>query len=510
MAVTGTLRIDHQFAVGVWTNTTADTIAVDGLRFRRGMMAGGPLDRVAATGTLEYSLQNDSRNSGGLVGYYSPGHANCRTGWTFGIPVRVVFTYISTDYPLWRGRVRTISPDPGTFGLRRVHVTAQDAMGDIAGSVIREIAPQLNKTEVELLQAIIAALHADAQPPATSYDDALDAYPFALDNAGSGASAVALATDVMNSAVGYLFGKNDGTVRYTNRQTWVSATSSSTLTESDIVEELVVPSSRANVYNEVRVTAHPKAVDDTSDTVLWSSDSIIVVPQSATTTIWATYSDPDNANQLIGATDVQPVPVANTDYMANAAPTGLGTDLTADVTIAVTGFASTAKIEITNASATNAYLVNASGEPFLQIKGRGVYDFAPITAESYTAAAYADRTLTVDMPYQDDGNIAQGVADLLKSQWQSTTRKVESLQINPHKSNGLMLAALQREIGERITVSETVTGLSSVVCQIVGVEFEARAPNWLRCRWVLAPALTQNFFTLNTDTLNSAATLGYV
>lgn len=510
MGVAATVRVDVQFTAGVWTNVTADTVAHEGMRFRRGMSAGGPRDRLATTGTLELVLQNDASCSGGVQGYYSPGHTNCRSGWTFGVPIRVVGTYSSTDYPLWRGRVRTIDPTPGRYGRQRVSVTAQDCMGDLAECQVREVTPQVDKTEVELLQAIVAAMPAALQPPATSYDAALDAYPFALDDFADGGSAMAMMAAVADSAVGYIWASADGTLKYTNRQTWATATPSTILTESLIYRELEVPTSRENVYNRIRVTAHPRAVDAENNTILWSADSIIVVAPGQTVTVWASYTDPGNPERLVGATAIQETPTPYLDWAANVDPTGLSTDATGSVTVSVTGFASTAKIEITNGAAVSVYLVDSAGVPFLQVKGRGVYDYAPITAESYTASTYADRTLAIDLPYQDDGNIAQGVADFLKLLWAITTRKAKRVRINPQESNTLMLAALQREIGDQITLSETMTGLSSVDCSIVGVEFEVAQPAWLTCRWVLAPTFAQNFFKVGTSSVGGSDVLGLV
>jgi hypothetical protein len=506
-----TLRVEGQFSVGVWT-TMSDVVMADGLRWRRGMTGGGPLDRIATTGTFEFTLRNDAANSGSLEGYYSPGHTNVRSGWDIGTPVRVVANYSSSDYSLWQGRVRTIRPSPGVHLGRRVSVTAHDCMGDLADSIVREISPQFNKTEVELLQALINALPADAQPTSLDADVSLDSYPYAFDNAGDGVSALALASDVVFSAAGYLFSTGAGALKYANRLHWEYNAIRSTfyLTEAHIAEDgLDAPTSRDRVYNVIRATAHPRVVDDTSDTVLWSADSILSVAPSQTITVWGAYRDPDTTNQLIGASDVQPAPIANTDYMANASPTGLSTDLTADVDVAVTGFASTAKVVITNNAAVTAYLVNTSGEPFLTIKGRGVYDIGPITAESSTAAVYSDRTLRFDLPYQDDGNIAQGVADFIGNLYGSTERWAQSVTFYPQLSTDNMIFATSGEIGTRAHITDSITAFVEQKHMVIGIEFEVLPSRLMVCRWTLAPTIAQDFFILDTSTLDGADTLGY-
>lgn len=73
-----------------WTNVTEDIEALP-MTFSRGTRGVGPEDLVAMPGTLELSLRNDAGNSAGLEGLYSPNHPNCRLGFGFGTPVRVIF-----------------------------------------------------------------------------------------------------------------------------------------------------------------------------------------------------------------------------------------------------------------------------------------------------------------------------------------------------------------------------------------------------------------------------------
>lgn len=93
MAVTPTLRVEIQFTTGIWAHVTADVRAAPGIHVRYGINGNGPTDCVAETGECTLSLRNDAGNSGGLVGYYSPLHANVRSGWTYGIPMQVVFSH---------------------------------------------------------------------------------------------------------------------------------------------------------------------------------------------------------------------------------------------------------------------------------------------------------------------------------------------------------------------------------------------------------------------------------
>ena len=64
---------------GVYTDVSADVLS--DLTATYGISGGGPTDRVASTGSMQFQLNNSASNSAGLVGYYSLGHANARSGF---------------------------------------------------------------------------------------------------------------------------------------------------------------------------------------------------------------------------------------------------------------------------------------------------------------------------------------------------------------------------------------------------------------------------------------------
>src|SRR4051812_38737457 len=105
--VRATVRIETQLSAGVWTDISGDVVESEPIRLKRGMGGSDPRDRVAIPGTLTFALNNSQRNTGSTQGWYSPNHTSVRSGWTFGIPIRVIATYAAVDYPLWYGRVRS-------------------------------------------------------------------------------------------------------------------------------------------------------------------------------------------------------------------------------------------------------------------------------------------------------------------------------------------------------------------------------------------------------------------
>ena len=496
MSVAASVRIDAQFSPGVWTDFGTDVIADAGVRWRRGLSSNTPHDRVAQPGTLEFSLRNDKGNLGGTAGWYSPNHASCRTGFTFGIPVRVVANDGSGDKVLWRGRLRTIDPTPGKELTPRTICTAHDVIGDLVEADVRSIAPQVSQTEVQLLQAVIAALPTDAQPPATSYDTAVDTYPYAFDDIGGGVKAIEALTRVTVSAQGLLYAKGDGTLRYDNRHSLTLRTSSATITEASILADrgLVVPSTLTNIFNRVRVTIHPKT--PAAATVLFALTGAQSVAPGQSVTIWGDYADPTNSLKLIGGTSFTTPIVATTDYLGNGQADGSGANLTSSLSIVTSAFAASVKFVVTNTSTTQTVWITK-----LQLRGTAIYDNAPQTFESFTAQTYGDRPLDVDLTYQNDGLVAQDLADYLKAQYLNLGDQIDEYAFDPQVSSTLMTQALTREIGDVITLSETITGLSSVPAMIIGIEGSAAAGSWLRHRFYLAPKTVGSVFVFDDAVL---------
>lgn len=484
------LALLAQFTPGVWTEITGETLATSQFTFRRGMTGGGPHDRVAPTGTCVFTLKNGPTgdNTSRPNGYYSFASTSCRAGWTFGTPIRVVYTLSGADYFLWTGKLKSAKPTPGRFATRQVDCLAVDCINDLAETDVRAIVPQVNQTENALIAAIIAALPSAAQPTGVTYDASLDTYPYALDNASNGAKALQLLSDVIVSMQGYAYPLGNGLLKIENRQARPMRSSAYAFGDADL-DECDVPADTSGLYNLVRVTTHPRRVDPTAATVLFGLTTAQLVHAGETITIWGDYSDPSNTQQLIGGTaQVTPL-VSGTDYAANSSASGGGSDQTGHMSITVEAFAASVKFTVTNTGVVDAYLVDAAGVPLLQIRGKGVYDDAPVTYEASSVQSYGEHLLEIDLPYQADGSIAQYGADILESQYSALDDKVTAIGFAATPTPALLTQAITREIGDIVTVTETMTGLSAVEAVINGIEWTVLPAQWVRCRYILAPRL---------------------
>lgn len=527
--------VEVQFTPGVWTNITADVVAARPITWTRGIPGHGPLDRVASTGLLSFTLRNDA-GPGRLLGSYSPNHANARAGWTFGAPLRLSYRASQSVYPLWTGKVRTIRPTPGVHRAPMVEVTGQDAMGDLAEAMIRNLPAQINSSEGLLLAAIYNAVPQAAKPIQQTLDLSLDVYPLAFNDLGDGKSAMELINEVTMSAQGRSYVSAVGALVYKNRATLAQQTSRLTLPDTQIYggegAAFTAPTSLDTAYNRVRVTAHPKTFGLTNDIVLFSLQTPIWILAGTPTQLAGTYTDPVTQETVDGMNfeassyylDVDPVTgepsvvhLVLTPYLhyeANSAVDGTGTDMTAGITVTVRASVSSVVFTVTNTANVNFIYLVASGAhvgagggplgaPWLRLRGRPIYDRGPVTMESVAAAAYGDQSLAIDLPFQSDVNIAQGLADYTRTQFQGLRNRIDTITLNPQAVG--QSACFGLEIGDVITISETMTGLTNVTAMIQAIG--GQIPLWRQTGYPiltvqLTPTATNQLWILD-DTLAS-------
>jgi hypothetical protein len=487
---------------GAWVNLTADVAQAEGLHIRYGIDANGPLDCVADPGECSFALVNEAKPSTGrLQGWYSPGHANVRAGWTWGVPIRVTFTdpADASTHIKHRGKAYVIDPAAGKKLERLVRVVSYDGFYDLDQTDARSLSIAVNYTESQLISAVLDALPIDSQPVARAIDTGLDTYPYAFYDLGDGIQATTLINDIAVDAYALVTIRGDGTFVVTNRNNRVTGASALTLTDATM-REFVAPSLLSQALNLVRVTIHPPTLDDTATTVLYADPAVRSIAAGHTDEFWVAYSDPTaTARTLIGGLDVVNPLVAGTDYLGNSQADGLGSNMTSSLSVNLSDFGSTAKLSITNTHGSSTiYLVDALGAPFLQIRGKGVYDLGPQTYQSPSVDPANPRTLSVDLRYQDDPGLAQSYADFLVAQRSSLANQPQSVGFSATTTATLMTQALAREPGDKITVTETMTGFSAVAAVIQSVELQVMEGSILSCRWGLAPGPPFQVWSLGT------------
>jgi hypothetical protein len=487
-----------QFSPGVWTSVDDDLIRP--IDFDYGISGKSPSDRVADTGTLHGALNNSANNSQKKVGLYSPGHANARSGFKLGTPVRAWFAYdpLVPTYYKWNGRISEIAPIPGLYGEQRTIFQAVDWMDEAARATVKGLDVQTNKRSDELITTLLNSMV--KQPITRQIGFGMETYPFAFDTArDEGLAALGEIQKICNSELGFFYPKgdsvNDGLVVFEDRRArGTNLTSVATFTS---VNALDPKRSRDNIFNRVLVKMHPRR-QDASLTVIYTQQDKPFIPRGTSYTIKALYKDNSQDSQRIGAqaSSVQIPPTATTDYLFNTAQDGSGTNITSQLSFTGTvAYGNAADIVVTNNGPQDGYL-NLN-----QLRGIGIYDNGEVIFEAADATSQADvgdQSLPFEMPYQAQTEIARQAAYYLLN-----TNKTED---TIPEQCGFICGdatfteqAIVREISDRITIQDEVTGVSADFF-INRVQITVDEEYVMHCTWTLAPASRDVYWILDSAT----------
>lgn len=480
------------FLSGSWVDVTQDVRWTPGPIIRRGFSGSTPTDRVANTGTLTLDLNNAANNSGGKLGYYSPDHANCRAG--FGIGTRIRYWLkdsASVKRYRFHGKIVEITPTFGVLRERNVSIQAVDFMEYLAETKINLLTVQTGKRPDELIAIIIGNL--PIAPLATSYAISPATLAYALhadlDEKTTGMNAI---QKIVQSDLGYVFVAGDSssgeTFTYQNRhsrilQTTVLATLTDTMTD------LKVGRRAGDVFNDVRVTTHPVRLDTSGMVVLATAQTEFIVPAGGTVTPTLQYRDPAGNARVSGIEMIPPEGGTNNggpDYKFTAIPGSGGSELNGVMTVTASFGANSALLTIINGGAVSAY---SGGKELFQLRGRGVYLYDPVVAihaDPASGTTYGNRSISYDLPYESDINIGDAFSAEILSRYKSPISNIESVSFSANRSTTLQDYAALRDIGDRISLVETLTGINSQFF-INSVEYEYAAPGILFINWLLEP-----------------------
>lgn len=496
-------RVDIELSAGVWTDFTRDVLDTSPIRATWGIPGNGPLDLLAAAGRISLDLDNSAANSGKLQGYYSPGHSNVRAGFGYGTRIRL---YVDagngvTKYP-FLGTIDTIAPTPGAGLPTKTTVVAYDWMGDLAETEELDLALQESKRSDELMQELIDLV--ERAPENTDIDTGIDTYPISFDDlGGTSLRAPNVAQAILQSERGYLTRRGNATdgetVRFENRHARALTASLATFTDSDLTRDdpITVPTTLERVFNEITTVVFPRKVGAAA-VVLVKFDVELQVGAGETVTLWADFRDPDNEGEYIGGKD--PIsPTTPTDYTANDTSGGGGVDISASIGIVATLLGSRAKLVITNNHATaTAYVRGPGSDDGMQVRGKPLTRYQPLESRAYNDTGIGKRPLSspLEMPYQGDRNIGQGIADFLANTYGTVANTPTRVRVFT-EDDALLQTALPLDIGDRVTVSESVTGVDAAEVFINGVEMVIPKKNLVQIWFNVAPGDTSDVFILD-------------
>jgi len=440
-----------------WTDVTGDVLRYEGITASGGMTSGNVTERIAATGEMTFALNNSAQNSAHLLGYYSPGHTNCRAGFSIGIGVRWRASFDVTTKTLFTGRVDIIKPVAGQYGSRRTFVTAVDYMDELAQAKLHGLPVQINQYPGDVFTTVVNSL--PRQPRALEVDQGVDQMAYSLDSArDESQTAMEEAAKLAASEHGFVYPKGDGTLTFEGRsrraQNRVNLATFVDLTALDLTYQ------RDRSLNDVQVTVHPKRADTVATTVLASLQSATKLVPGQTFTWLSPYRDPQQIAARVGGTDMV-TPVATTDYVMNGAQDGSGADLTAFCTIVANFGGNGARLEVTNTGTVEGWIGGTAG--VFQVRGRGLYDFENVILEEDDETAQANIgvvTVGVDMPYQSRLDVGAEIALYVLQTQTAAFASIDRMAFVA-STDTLKQQLVLREIGDRIGIQEVVTGIDT-------------------------------------------------
>ena len=465
----------------VWTDVTAD-LRAQPILLETGIASG--LDQhQAGVGTLSWVLDNGLRVTQSL---YTIGHANVRSGFRLGLPVRLrLGTDVGGEY-VWPMRLAAADPEPGTYRGKRVLCQAVDWFESAARSSVTEVAVQVDETSDEAWVALVDEV--DEIPVSVSRETGLSEFPFALDSLQGGTVLEAMAR-VMGSESGYCFMRNDALVFHSRVHRQVPPAAALTLNNS--MNEMAVEISRAQLVNVIYATIHPRVAGTQNDDTLWELSTRDQMLSGETRTYEGQYRDPDLHTSEIGGTDFLD-PVAGTDYSLSLNADGTGDDYTPSLSVSVRQGGSGVSFLVTNTGALPGYL-------YLRQRGRVLR-----TDESTTIVSRDDESIRRHGPRKLDRTYAflsdvptvRALTDQTLLRFRQGVSVPSSIAVKASKDPLLVDAILSAGIGEHVDINEPVSAIAGGYW-VHGTRLEIVPPGWVNAELNVFPSLAgQNIWIL--------------
>lgn len=421
-------------------------------------------------GTGSFVLRNEG---GDYTPFYasSPLYPNVLPGR----PCQLQATYNAVTYDVFRGKC---SPDTGRF----------EPDGEITFAMVDAFEDfRLGKSKTALLEnkrvdEILTTLLDDYGWSATlrDLDTALQTIAIFTNGGYIEPTLTALQRAAKQEAGGAFFMTKGGKARFQNRNFRSARTALATLTRT--FDDLVPSLRQEDLVDSVR-GAYARF------TIASSLTTVYTLSASGR----ALYPGADERNRFestfngAGAKDTVS-PVATTDYNANSAADGSGTDKTAQVT--VSSYTATSRgfsVLFNNLDSSVVYLY---GTPAMQVRGYAITEGTEDNVITATVASpiVTGQTLDETFEHNNDASTILGWVN-----WQRSTRgqmqpRLE-LRITPD-TDGLMATVLNAELGDRLTLDDTG---SPWLTQILGdyfieaIDLDIAGPGLVNARWTLLP-----------------------
>ena len=500
-------RVEMMFGSD-WVDVSDDVVSQ--VEAAWGIHGANPKQRIADPGTMRFQLDNSNQNSGGLRGYYTPGHPDARVGFDVKTPVRfVLHNDLLGDKVRWVGTVEAAKPGTGVKD-QTVDVSCVDWLEEAARSKLSGLDVQVDIQSDVLFELLVAA--ADTPPPGgTLVGTGSDVYEYALDNVQDEKTTLIEALNkLLLSEFGLCYVSAGVAVFEGRRLRSGGGSIRLVLDEDDNIIALATVNGRDEVINHVLVSVHPRRVDPTY-TVLFNLGSSLEIVRGTEITISCPYRDQNQQAQRVGGLDMQDPDAGEGDYTFNAAEDGSGKDLTEQLTVTAVFGGNSAAVTIAN-NGPNDGFVPPNG---IKLRGIGLYDFEPVIADrsdSGSITAYGECPLGYDMPYQSDPSNAGDLALFILALNKTASVRAQKVTFVANWSDTEAEQAFHLEVSDRVSVTSAPSGLAAEPYFVNGLRLVAHLSGLVTVQLDLAPTDTAEYWQLEVDgrtELDETTVLGY-
>lgn len=479
--------ITEYYNGSAWVDISA--YVVGDIKGNNGLGGWRPENRVAVLGILNITINNKSKQFSPMGGDAARGLSTL-TGWNKGAKIRVRGIYKADPYTIWTGRIASIDSDDLNWGNEQVRVMATDYMNVPVNYPMKGAAIGLNKRIDEAMTTILTRL--SVQPEATNFDTGIFTFPAVFDNVQRKTMALSEFTKLANSELGYIYVTQDGTLRVENmlaRHGWreldqvyipkdlgylkledglgfllletggkiildeVGTSEDAALATDMEGHNILLPED--GLLNASIIRAHP-VITDTSLKVLYKLGTPLYIPSGKTKPFSAHYTDPSGLSQVSG-TNMQ-TPVATTDYLANTAADGSGTNKTTDVVVNATYYGDTVDYSIVNNATVGVYIT------FLQARGYGIYYGNSVESTIDDATSQADYgyfPFQFDMKYQKNTYLADLYGKAVIEEYKFPKSRITKMKYLANLNKNHLVSFLMLTIGSLILGTEDRSAISN-------------------------------------------------
>ncbi len=407
-------------------------------------------------------------------------------------PVRVRAYDGTTYYDIFNGYLREI--DPAGNQAKLVNMYCDGILGYYKESDVDSGFEQ-NKLTSEIVTAYLTAVGVPVAQQNVDTGQTTIQYAYLSRKLGKALNDVAAAEQ------GRIYGERGGKIRFESRHYRLQPaqqTVSWALT-ADKILDAKAPLGWETVINEWRVKTYP--VEIKSSTTLWSLQDVVKIGAGETKTLWGSYTDPASGNSC-GGTSVSTAPVAGTDYTANSASDGTGTDTTSDISITVTPFGDKVKNEVTNNGSASTYLLTliTNGQPVV------AHDVEVRQIDSTSQNAYGPRVRKLAPKVLQDAELAESIGRFNLAITKDPTGPVWAKLLVSNNFPTVFTA----EISDRVSVTDSVHYLSGDEFYIEGMSYELKPGGGSMAKLYLSPAdTTGGWFVVGYAEVGTSTRLAY-